>query len=196
MADIKSAFEIAKEKIEKLGEATEDEKLKWKYMPQGEQLAAKYLKEDINLIAEVSKFPEQAKKYIKQGAAEVLIHNISIPRNDFIKNTNKKVMEGLRLLKDNRAELENVYSRIRRLFDHYAEQGEQQRQKAYQSLKSNFEVKARQAVQQQLGSTLGMRIDVERLPQFQMEWRRLLNDLDSQYMVHLNEYRQEITEIS
>jgi hypothetical protein len=195
MADIKSAFEIAREKIEKLGEATEDEKLKWKYMPQGEQLAAKYLKEDINLVAEVTKFPEQAKKHIKQGAAEVLIHNISLPKNDFVKNTNKKLMEGLRLLKSNRAELENVYSRIRRLFDHYAEQGEQQRQKAYQSLKNNFEVKARQAVQQQLGSTLGMRIDVERLPQFQMEWRKLMNEMDSQYMVHLNEYRRELLEI-
>ena len=44
MGEIKSALEIAMEKIEKLGEPTEEERLKWKYVPQGEELAARYLK--------------------------------------------------------------------------------------------------------------------------------------------------------
>ncbi len=49
--DIKSALEIAMEKVEKLGEATVEERLKWKYLPQGKQLAAKYLKDKkIDLI--------------------------------------------------------------------------------------------------------------------------------------------------
>ena len=48
--EIKSALEIAMEKIEKLGEVTEEERLKWKYTPVGEKLAAKYLKQDSNII--------------------------------------------------------------------------------------------------------------------------------------------------
>ncbi len=41
MGDIKSAREIAMEKVEKLGEATEEERLKWKHIPKGEELATR-----------------------------------------------------------------------------------------------------------------------------------------------------------
>jgi len=196
MADIKSAREIAMEKIEKLGEATEEERLKWKYVPEGEQLASKYLKDERNLVAELSQYPEKTRKYVKQGAAEVLIRNIGLPRNDYAKSINKKVMEGLRLLKSNKADLENMFSRLRQLFNHYAEQGGQQRKQAFQALKADFEGKVQQAVQQQLGSTVGMRIDVEKLPQFQQEWRRVLAQLDSQYLSLLNEYKRGLSELS
>jgi len=190
---IKSARELAMEKVEKLGEPTEEERLRWKYVPQGEQLAAKYLKEGSNLVAELSQHPERVRKYIVEGAAEILTRNISLPRNDVIKNNNRKAMDGLKVLKSNKVGVENIYSRIRHLFNHYAEQGEQQRKQAYQSLKGEFEVKLRQAVQQQLGSIAGMRIDVERLPQFQQEWRKLQSQLDSQYIVMLEEYKRELS---
>jgi hypothetical protein len=36
MSDIKSAFEIAMEKINRLSEPTEEERLQWKYLPEGE----------------------------------------------------------------------------------------------------------------------------------------------------------------
>jgi uncharacterized protein YdiU (UPF0061 family) len=196
MADIKSAREIAMEKIEKLGEATEEERLKWKYVPEGEQLAAKYLKDERNLVAELSQYPEKVRKYVKQGAAEVLIRNKGLPRNDYAKSINKKVMEGLRLLKSNKADLENMFSRLRQLFNHYAEQGEQQRKQAFQALKTDLESKVQQAVQQQLGPMAGMRIDVEKLPQFHQEWRRVLTQLDSQYLSLLNEYKHGLSELS
>ena len=44
MGDIKSAREIAMEKVEKLEEATDEERLRWKYIPEGERLGARYLK--------------------------------------------------------------------------------------------------------------------------------------------------------
>ena len=36
MDDIKSALEIAMEKVEKLGEATDEVRLRWKYVPRGQ----------------------------------------------------------------------------------------------------------------------------------------------------------------
>ena len=71
MSDIKSAFEIAMEKIEKLGGATDEERLSWKYVPEGERLAARYLKQDCNLVAEMGKYGEGARRYIVQGAGDV-----------------------------------------------------------------------------------------------------------------------------
>ena len=195
MGDIKSAREIAMEKVAKLGEVTEAERLKWKYVPQGEELASRYLKEDCNLVAELSQLQETEKKYIVAGASAVLIRNINLPKNEVVKKTNKRAMDGIKILKNDKAGVENVFSKIRHIFSHYAEQGEQQRRQAYQSLKTEFEAKVQQALQQQLGTSATAKIDVERQPQFQQEWSKVLIQLDSQYLTLLNEYKQELLPI-
>jgi len=196
MGDIKSAIEIAMEKAEGLGRATDEERLKWEYVPEGERLAARYLKQDCNLVAELSQYEEKIKKYVIQGVADILIRNINLPKNNLVKRTNKKAMDGLKIVKSDKASVENVYSKIRRIFEHYVGQGEQQKKQAYESLKAEFEARIKQAIQQQLGSFMGIRIDVERQPQFQEEWRKLLIQLDSQYVMLLDEYKQELSAIS
>lgn len=196
MDEIKSAAEIAMEKAEKLGEATDEERLGWKYVPEGRKLAVKYIKQGSNLVLELSKYEENIKKHIIQGASGVLIGSIGLPSNDIARKNNKRVMDGLKVIKSDKASVENVYSKIRRIFDHYAGQGEQQKSQAYQSLKADFEAKARQALQQQAGSLIGAKIDVERQPQFQEEWRKAQAQLDSQYLALLSEYKQELSAIS
>ena len=196
MGDIRSAREIALEKIEKLGEATEEERLKWKYVPEGEKLCADYLKRARNLAIEIEKYEEGAKRYVIEGAAGILIRNINLPRNDTAKRNNKQAMDGIKVLKTDKVGVENVYSKIRRIFTHYAEDGEQQRKQAYESLKVDFEAKVQQAMQQQLGTMARMNIDVEKQPQFHEEWRNLLIQLDSQYLTLLDEYKQELANIN
>jgi hypothetical protein len=192
MDEIKSARQIAEEKVEQLGEATAEERLQWKYAPEGERLAARYIKEGSNLVAELSQYEDSARKYVTAGVAQVLISNITLPSNDLAKKNNKQAMNGLKLVKMDQVSLENVYSKMRRIFDHYLGQGEQQRKQAYQSLKAEFEAQVKQALQQQLGSFAGMKIDVENQPQFQTEWRRRQTQLDSQYLLLLDEYKQEL----
>ena len=194
--EIKSAREIAMAKVEKLGEVTEEERLKWKYNPEGEKLAARYLKQNLNLLAELSKFDEKAKKYVIEGVQGVLIRNIELPRSDFLRKKNKRVMEGIKPLKNDKVSLENVFSKVRRIFDHYVEQGEQQRRQAYESLKADVETKIQQAVKQQMGSLANVKIDVESQPQFQEEWRRALAQMDMQYTKLLDEYKQELAAIA
>lgn len=196
MDEIKSAAEIAMEKAEKLGEATDEERLGWKYVPEGRKLAAEYIKQGGNLVLELSKCEDSVKKYIMQGAAEVLVGNISLPHNDIARKNNKRAMDGLKVVKSDKAGVENVYSKIRRIFDHYVGEGEQQKRQAYQSLKADFEAKMRQALQQQFGSLVGTKIDVEGQPQFQEEWRKVQAQLDSQYLALLGEYKQELSAIS
>ena len=196
MGDIKSALEIAMEKIEKLGEATDEERLKWRYVPEGERLAARYLKQDCNLVVELSQYEEKVRRYIIEGAGNILIRNINLPKDDLAKRNNKRAMDGLKNLKSNKVAVENVHSKMRRIFSHYTEQGERQRKQAYESLKAEFEVKMQQAVQQQLGSSMRVRIDAEKQPQFQEEWRKIQTQLDSQYLKLLDEYKQELSGIA
>lgn len=196
MGDIKSALEIAMEKIEKLGEASDEERLKWKYVPEGERLAARYFKQGCNLVVELSQYEETARRYVIEGAGDILVRNINLPRNDLAKGNNRRAMDGLKNLKDDKVAVENIYSKMRRIFNHYTEQGEQQRKQAYESLKAEFEAKVQQVVQQQLGSFMRIRIDVEKQPQFQEEWRKIQAQLDSQYLKLLDGYKQELSGIA
>jgi putative protein kinase ArgK-like GTPase of G3E family len=196
MDDIKSALEIAMEKAEKLGKATDEERLKWKYVPEGEKLAAKYIKQDCNLVAELSKYEENVTRYVREGAVDILVRNINLPRNDVAKRNNKKAMDGLKTLKSDKVGVENIYTKLRRIFEYYMETGEQQRKQAYEVLKTEFEARMQQAVQQQLGPVPGIKIDVEREPQFQEEWRKIQAQLDSQYIKLLDEYKQELRSVA
>jgi len=193
---IKSAREIAMEKVAKMGEVTEEERLRWKYVPEGEKLAARYLRQNINLATELNKYDEKVVSYIQEGASEILIRNITLPRNELAQKNNKKAMEGLKSLKKDKIGVENIFSKIRNIFSHYTEQGEQQRRQAYERLKAEFSAQVQQAIQQQTGTTAGVNIDIERQPQFQEEWRKLLVQMDSQYTSLLNEYKQELSAIA
>ena len=196
MGEIKSASEIAREKVEKLGVVTEEERLKWKYVPEGEKLAARYIKEDCNLVTELNSYDEKARKYIIYGINDILIRYIDLPRNDAARKTNKKAMEGLKAAKNDKVAVENVFSKMRHVLEHYVEQGEQQKKQAYESLKVEFEARIQQALKQQTGVNAQMKIDVERQPQFQEEWMKLQAQLDSQYTKLLDEYKQELLTIA
>ncbi|OGO24023.1 MAG: hypothetical protein A2144_05720 [Chloroflexi bacterium RBG_16_50_9] len=196
MGEIKSAAEIAREKLENLGAVTDEERLKWKYVPEGEKLAARYIKEDYNLLTELNKYEKEARKYVSLGASDIFVRNINLPRNEASRKMNKKVMEGLKAIKNDKVAVENVFTKMRRILDHYVQQGEQQKKQAFESLKVEFAAKVQQAIKQQTGIDTKMKIDVERQPQFQQEWLKVQAQLDSQYIKLLDEYRHELAAIT
>ena len=196
MADeIRSAREIAREKIAGLGEVTEEERLRWKYVPEGEVLANKCLDKGCDLTDELKRYEEKAKTYLKEGAESILLASIGLPQNGQSKSRNKRAMDGLKSIKNDKAAVEEVLNNIRHIFDHYTGQGEQQREQTYESLKAEFKVKLQQAVEQQLGSVAGLEINVENLPQFKEEWRRASAQMDMQYISLLEEYKKELKAI-
>ena len=106
------------EKVEKLGEVTEEERLRWKYVPEGEKLAARYLKQNLNLATELGNYDEKVVSYIKDGTSEILIRNINLPQSDSIRKNNKKAMDGLKALKKDKIGAENTFSKMRNNFTH------------------------------------------------------------------------------
>jgi len=196
MGDVKSAYEIAMEKIKEIEPATTEERMKWKFVPKGEELAGKYMKDDVNLVVELSKYNEQEKKYVMQGISSILIRNIDLPKNEAVKKNNRKAMDGIKLIKKDKTAVENVFSKIRYIFNHYAEQGEAQKKEAYEQVKEQFAMKLQQAVRQQTGTNAMADVNVEQLPQFQEEWRKTLLRLDSQYVQHLTDYKHALLAIN
>ena len=197
MGDIKSAAEIAREKLEKIGAPTDAERLKWKYAPEGEKLAARYLKEDtLNLAAEVKKFDDKARQFVAASVSDILLRNLSLPRTEAARKTNKKAMDGLKLLKNDKSAVENVLTRMRHVLDHYVQEGAKQKQQAYETLKTDFEAKVQQAIRQKTGTNAKFKVDVEKQPQFQEEWQRLQAQMEAQYLTFMEDYKKELAVIN
>jgi len=195
MADIKSAREIARQKIAGLDEATDEDRRRWKYVPEGEKLAVKCLNKKVDITQELCGFEKKAAKYVKMGIESVLLANISLPKNETLKNKNEKIIDCFKRIKKDKTALEAVICSIRQLYEHYEGQGEQQRKQIYDDLKVEFGEKLRQAVQKQLGTVDGVDMDVEKLAKFQEEWQRTLVELDLQYTKLLDEYKQQLKTI-
>ena len=194
MGELKRAFDIAMERAEKLGKESPEEIRKRDLVPQGERLAARYLKGQCDLTVELSKYDDEARSYVAESVKAVLLRNLDVPKNDVVKRTNRRAMEGIKSLKDDKGGVENVYSKLRRLFKHYEEEGAQQRSQAYEALKQDFYRNLQQLAQQR-GMPTGISINVESHPQFQEQWQLTLNKLDSQYRTLVEEYKQEIERI-
>ena len=195
MEELKSAFDIAMERAEKLGKASPEEIRKRDLVPQGEKLAARYLKGQCDLTVELGKYDDEARGYVAESVKKVLLRNLDVPKNEVVKRTTRRAMEGIKSLKDDKGGVENVYSKLRRLFKHYEDEGAQQRSQAYEELKQDFYRNLQQLAQQQ-GIPTGISIDVESHPQFQEQWRLTLTKLDAQYRTLMEEYKLEVDRIT
>ncbi len=195
MADIKSFREIAMEKIAAIGEASEEDQLKWKYIPEGEKLAAACLSEGNEIKSEIDKYDKKVREFVLKGTEKVFIGNINLPKTDIIKNINEKAMHNLLFIKNDKNAVKEIYNKINYIFEHYNTQGKKQREQSYELLKNDFKNKVEQALAQQTGTKNNIEINVENLPQFQEEWRKVVSQIDNQYGDYLNEYKQNLREI-
>jgi hypothetical protein len=193
MGEMKSAFEKAMEKVEKLGKASPEELRRMEYVPKGNALAATYLgQEDYDLEGELTKYDDTLKVHLIEGAEETFLRNIALPQNNNSRQSNKRAMEGIAVLKGKRKEIESIFEQIEHLFNYY----EQARQQVYLQLKSNFETQmqaTQRAMEQQTGNRAEIRPELH--PQFQEELRKALAGLNLQYENVLEEHKQEIKRI-
>ncbi|MCL2615710.1 MAG: hypothetical protein FWD30_02805 [Dehalococcoidia bacterium] len=196
--DIKSARDIAFEKIAALDSATPDDRLKWKFTPEGEQLAIKYFKDGEDLTIVIAAYPAEAQPFVKSGAEKVLLDNIHLPYNDVVSARNKKAFDAMLYIKQDKAATTKTLEQIKHILGHYADQGEVQRKEAHALLKQQFEAKIKQAVKAQGGAAdeeTDLGINVTTMPQFQEELRRTITQMDNQYLSLLDEYKRELRNI-
>ncbi len=195
MGEMKSAWEKAQEKVEKLGKLTEEEIKRLECFPVGNKLAAKYLQDtDYDLDTALTKYKGTGlRKYIAQGAQEIFMHNIILPQNEREQQITKRAMSGLRIVKENKNQLAPILDRIINLLNYY----EQARQQTYTQFKKGFEARLQesgQALQKQSGNSVP--IEAQLQAQFQAEWLNLNSQLNAQYEKVLEEHKQHIQKIT
>ncbi len=195
MGEIKSAFEKAMEKVEKMGKPSEDELKRLQHMPAGNALAAKYLNDEkFNLDAELTKYKGSgARQYVIDGAMEIFLRNITLPHDEREKMLTSRALNGIRLIKENKKQLDPIYEHIKNIIGYY----EQTRQHTFAQFKKDFEAKIKdspQMLQQMTGR--GGNVEAQLQMQFQDEWRHVSQDLDSKYEKALDEQKQQIKSVA
>ena len=194
MGEMKSSWQIAMEKAEKLGKVSPEELNSIKYVPEGNRIASQYLQDEkSDLMAEMAKLPSgDAAKYVKFGIDEILLRNISLPHNEEDMRRSNRAMAGLRLIKENKKQLESVLGLINNLVNQY--------QLALKQTYEEFKKKAETTIQQASRGVRPQRGDQMPLEQrlqlqIQEEWRQIHSELDAQYGKALDEHKQKIKEI-
>ena len=195
MGEMKSSWQIAMEKAEKLGKVSPEEINSIKYVPEGNRIASQYLQDDkSDLMAEMAKYPAaDAAKYVKKGIDEILLRNISLPHNEEDMRRTNRAMAGLRLIKENKKQLESTLGLINNLVNQY--------QLALKQTYEEFKKKAEATIQQASRGARPQRGDQMPLEQrlqlqIQEEWRQIHSELDAQYGKALDEHKEKIREIA
>ena len=195
MDRIPSALERALERVEKLGRASAEDLQRSKFKEEGQKLAAQYLNGEASLRTELAGYDEGAERSgLVEGIEEVLIRNLELPTTDAAKDRNRLAMDGLKLTKKDPGAVENIFSKMRQIFNHYTGQGEMQRKEAYENLKRDMQMRLSQMARQQGMPPIDMQ-HMENHPQFQMEWRKAKAQLESQYDLYMKEYREQLTSL-
>jgi hypothetical protein len=195
MGEMKSAWQIAMEKADKLGKVSPDELNSIKYEPEGNRIASQFLlDEKYNLADELTKFTEaDTVKFVKKGVADILTHNITLPRNEEDMRKTNRAMAGLRVIKQDKKQLETLLGLVNNLVNQY--------QVALQQTYAEFKKKAETTIQQasrNMRPQRGDQMSVEQRLQLQLqeEWREVHSELDAQYDKALSEHKQKIRELA
>lgn len=194
MGKMKSALDRAMERAERLGKASPEELLRMESIPKGNALAARYLRDaNCDLDAELTKYKGSgARKYVIEGTEEILLSNIALPMNERSREVTQRAMNGISILKQSKKRVEDIVGQMEHLFSYY----EQARQQTYAQLEENFKARMANSMmtsEYQLGGR--GKPNVELLPQFQEEWRRVVGQLDAQYEKVLEEQKREISDL-
>jgi hypothetical protein len=190
---IKSAYEVALERVEQRKEVPQAEMDRMEYEPVGQTIAAFFLRDkDYNLLAEIEKYPQQYRGYILDGIQKTLFSNILPPKDKNTLESNLKAMQGLLLIKKDKSAVEEILSQLENLFRYY----EQALNQTYNQFKQRFEEKLGptiRSIEKRTGQKF--KIDPEKQPGFREEWSKVLGHLNYQYEMVLDEQKDKLRNI-
>lgn len=180
MGDIRSAWEIAHEKADKLGGLSQEEKKRQKeerYSQVGKTLADKYLERENTryLETELKKYDGQDRGLITHATVKRLTDAIDFRHAQAL----EKIKEGILVVSTNRAK--DIVNQIEQLFREYQEAEEGEKQKID---KAGREILHQMRIS---GTAIG-KINI----QANAEWQKSLNQLSRPFEEKLQLLKQEL----
>ena len=182
MGEIRSSWEIAREKANDLGELSEAERLrqqKERCLPIGKSLADNYLdKHDaLWLEKELGKYPSEDKELIRQIALHHLVDHIDV-QNNFIFD---QLVQGILGLTGDGNRVKVILDEVKDIFHEYQEIEKEERQK--------IETAGREMLHQQRISGTAIKMINVRARE---DWQNKLDALARPFKVRLNDFKQKL----
>ncbi len=189
MAEIKSALELALEKAERYGKASKEEMQQEQYQEKGRQLAVRYLRDEGDLKAELLALPGEIQPAARQAIKEVLLRNITLPREAETDERRQRALEGMLLVASNAKGMARMKAEVEQIWEQFL----LTRNKALQQLKAGFQQNLQnysRALEAQLRQRVNL--EAEQLPQFQEEWRKYEGNLIAQFEPILEDRKRQM----
>ncbi len=195
MAIIKSAWELALEKTEKL--EIDPKKIKHdEQVKEGRQIAAGFLM-DIDITKEDTEkkflsYEGEKKDFIKEGMILTFLSNLSLPRNAAYKDSFAKLMDLGGIIGEGNEQLAELLGQIDGFFSQYLANQEDLIERMKQQFAPHLQQKQAQ-LQQQYGPNFTLRPEQD--PEFMKLLDKQLGQLDEQYTNILHQVKDQIKEL-
>ncbi|MBU4533242.1 MAG: hypothetical protein U1D96_05995 [Eubacteriales bacterium] len=186
---IKTAYERAMERAQSINVSL-DELESTEFKSRGNVLAAQYLRDKrVDLMAELGTFEERVRFQAVEGVVETLLNNLSLPTDELAVENNKRVMDGISGLKEDKQAMIQILGELDYLFNYYLQAYRQ----AYEHNRAMYEKKAaktQEALEHQTG--VKMNVNPETQPGFKEDLMKIVAQLDNSYQGHLDEHKRRL----
>jgi hypothetical protein len=160
------------------------------YRARGNALAARFLRDKrVELGPELATLEERVRTRAAEGIQETLLNNLSLPTDEMAVETNKRVMEGILTLKEDKQSAMQVLGELDYLFNYYLQAYRQ----AYDHNKMVYQkkaAKAQEALERQTG--VKMNLNAETQPGFKEDLMKMAAQLNNSYQGHLDEHKRRL----
>ena len=186
MGEIKSAWELAMEKAERLGKLSPEElrrQKEEKYGSIGRVLADKYLGGLAlwQLEVELGKYNAEEEVLVKEALASELIHAIELGNCERL----QKMIEGILTLKQNHAAIGEIKNEIEQLFEEYEQVEEKE--------SGEIEKSAREILHQlRISGSAIVAVNPNVVP----EWQQVFSRLAQPYKERLEGLKEKLSDLS
>ncbi len=188
MAEIKSTLDMVMERAARMAAASDIQIDSEETMRTGMRLAAEFLNGKIaDLAAALAERQQEEKRAIRRGMIETLLRNITLPRDQQLKETGFQALQGLLGLAG--TPLAQVCAELRQILEQYGQHKEQTTQQLEEAIRAQLgQMGRRGAGQAPQGASLNPALH----PQYREELARMLSDLNSQYSQALDQRKETI----
>lgn len=190
MAEIKSTMDLVMERAARFGKASPEELQQDEAQKEGIQLAVDFLEGRIEGLAEaVAAAAPGMQVPVRQGAAEGLLRNIFLPRDDVQRARTDKAAQGVIDLSGGAGDVVSLCREAQNLLTGYSQHGQELRKQLEEQIRMQYEhlLAQQKGVQREK-----IKIDPTLQPKFKEEWSRIEAELNSQYGKALQQLKGEL----
>ena len=190
MAEIKSTMDLVMERAARFGKASREELQLDEAKKKGVQLAVDFLEERLGGLFDAIAGEEPAMQTaLRQGAAESLLRNIFLPRDEAQLPRIDRAVQGIIELSQGAGDVRSICRETQNILNGYRQHVEELRKQLEEQIRIQYE----HLLAQQKGMQReDIRIDPTLQPKFKEEWSRIESELNSQYGRALQQLKTEL----